>query len=148
MSRRPILWGVIAGLLLVALLAPWTGGALGRLAAARGERDRLEALLARPVAQGPLLDPASSFGSAQAVQQRIERLARAGGVLVEEVQAVPEPAPLIGVRLRLSGPEKAVVALADGLTRERPLLRFRTWRLVPAEGGGVRLSGELVGVAR
>lgn len=150
MNRATMLWGGVGGLVLALLLAPWTGAALGRLDKARAARDRQAALLAAPVAVAPLLATDQSFAKSQvaAIRPRIEGLARAGGVLVEELQPVAEPAPLVGVRLRVSGPEKAVVALADALERELPLLRFRSWRLVPAEGGGVRLAGELVGATR
>ncbi|WP_084580178.1 hypothetical protein [Sphingomonas azotifigens] len=150
MSRRPILWGGLAGLVLALLLAPWTGAALGRLGAARAAREREAAVLAAPASAAAMLTPGKAFAGPQvsAIQARIERLARGGGVLVEDLQPAKVPEPLVAVRLRLSGPEKAVVALADTIERERPLLRFRSWRMVPAEGGGVRLSGELVGAMR
>lgn len=151
MSRRPMLWGLIAGLLLAALLAPWTGTALGALARARSARAAALAVAAAPASNLPVLRPELAFApgtAAAAVRARIERLARGGGVLVESVRPAAAPPPLVLVELRLSGPEKAVVALADALERERPLVRFRTWRIVPAEGGGVRLSGTLVGAVR
>ncbi|WP_066720917.1 hypothetical protein [Sphingomonas pituitosa] len=151
MNRRPILSGLLAGLLLAALLAPWTGAALGALAKARATRTALMASAATPAADVPVLRPELAFArgtAAAAVRTRVERLARGGGVLVETVRTAAAPAPLVMVELRLSGPEKAVLALADALERERPLVRFRTWRIVPAEGGGVRLSGTLVGAAR
>lgn len=151
MSRRPILWGVLAGLLLAALLAPWTGAALGTLAKARTARAVALATAAAPAANGPVLRPELAFprrDAGAAVRARIERLARAGGVLVESVTPVAAPAPLVAVAFRISGPEKAVLALVDGLERDRPLVRFRDWRVVPAEGGGVRLSGTLIGAVR
>ncbi|OAN57256.1 hypothetical protein [Sphingomonas sp. TDK1] len=150
MSRRPVLWGVGMGLILALLLAPWTGTALGRLHKARLARDREVATLAAPQVMAPLLGPGQSVPppGIAAVRARIEQRARAGGVLIEDAQPIPAPAPLVAIRLRVSGPEKAVVALADSIERDQPLLRFRVWRLVPAEGGGVRLSGELVGATR
>lgn len=150
MNRHPLLWGAGAGLVLALVLAPWTGAGLGRLAQARAERDRLAALLAAPQAAPPLLAPDQGFPAPQVagIVPRIERLAQAGGVLVETLAPASAPPPLIGLRVRLSGPEKAVLALADAIEREQPVLRFRAWRMVPAEGGGVRLSGELVGAVR
>lgn len=151
MSRRPLLSGVLAGLVLAVLLAPWTGAALGALAKARAARAATMAAAAAPSASAPILRPELAFprGTASAaVRARIDRLARGGGVLVESVTPAVAPAPLALVDLRLSGPEKAVLALVDALERERPLVRFRAWRIVPAEGGGVRLSGTLVGAVR
>lgn len=151
MSGRPILWGLLSGLLLAALLAPWTGAALGRLAKARTARSAALAAAAAPAASGPVLRPDLAFpkpGAAKAIGARIERLARGGGVLVESVAPVSAPAPLVMIGIRVSGPEKAVLALVDAIERERPLVRFRAWRLAPAEGGGVRLTGTLVGAVR
>ncbi|NLS27332.1 hypothetical protein S2M10_23270 [Sphingomonas sp. S2M10] len=151
MSRRPILWGLLAGLLLAAMLAPWTGAALGTLSKARTARAAALAALAEPVASGPIVRSDLAFAKASAVstaRARIERVARGGGVLVESVVPVSAPAPLVMVGIRVSGPEKAVLALADALERERPLMRFRAWRIASAEGGGVRLSGTLVGAVR
>jgi len=48
------------------------------------------------------------------------------------------------LRIRVSGAEKAVVALADALERGRPLMRMRSWRIEPIPEGGVRLIGEVV----
>ncbi|MGN7999417.1 hypothetical protein [Sphingomonas sp. 22176] len=151
MSRRPILWGVLIGLLLAVLFAPWTGTALGRLAKARAARASAAAALAAPTSLSALLKPELAFAgtnAAAAIRARIERLAQGGGVLVEAVAPIAAPPPLVMVQLRVSGPEKAVLALADAIERERPLLRFRSWRVAPAEGGGVRLSGVLVGAMR
>ncbi|MET3722393.1 hypothetical protein [Sphingomonas trueperi] len=151
MSRRPILWGVLIGLLLAALLAPWTGTALGRLAKARAARAAVVASMATAPAGAPVLKPDFAFSQADAsaaIRARVERLAHGGGVLVEALAPTAAPPPLVMVQLRVSGPEKAVLALADAIERERPLLRFRSWRVEPAEGGGVRLSGVLVGAVR
>lgn len=151
MKGRDMLWGALAGLLLAALLAPWTGAALGALAKARAARSAAEAAMAAPVSRAAVLRPELAFpaaGAGSAVRQRIERIARGGGVLVEAIEPAPAPMPLIAVSLRVSGPEKAVIALADAIERERPLLRFQRWRVEPAEGGGVRLSGVLIGATR
>lgn len=151
MSRRPILWGVLAGLVLAALLAPWTGTALGALAAAREARAAVRAEARAPTRDSALLRPDLAFAGADApavIRARIERLAHGGGVLVEAIEPTPAPTPLVMLALRISGPEKAVLALADAVERERPLLRFRSWRIEPAEGGGIRLRGVLVGAAR
>jgi len=151
MNRRPILWGVLIGLLLAALLAPWTGTALGRLAKARAARASAVAAMAAPASSAPVLRPELAFAAADApaaIRARVERLAHGGGVLVEALTPTAAPAPLVMVQLRVSGPEKAVLALADAIERERPLLRFRSWRVDSAEGGGVRLSGVLVGAVR
>ncbi|GAA0736499.1 hypothetical protein CA233_00480 [Sphingomonas sp. ABOLD] len=151
MSRRPILLGMLTGLLLVALLAPWTGAALGRLAKARAARAAAAAAAAAPRSDAPVLKPELAFpraSAAAAIRARIERLAHGGGVLVEAITPTTAPAPLVMMEVRVSGPEKAVLAFADAIERERPLLRFRTWRVEAAEGGGVRLSGALVGAVR
>ncbi|WP_294258295.1 hypothetical protein [uncultured Sphingomonas sp.] len=151
MSRRPILWGVLIGLLLAALLAPWTGAALGRLAKARAARASAVAALAAPASDSAVLQPDLAFPRAEAIgaiRGRVERLAHGGGVLVEALAPAAQPAPLVMVELRVSGPEKAVLALADAIERERPLLRFHSWRVEAVAGGGVRLSGVLVGAVR
>ncbi len=151
MSRRPLLWGAFAGLVLAAILAPWTGASLGALAQARAVRAAAAAALAAPVDRTAPLQAALAFpapGAPDAIRQRVERLARGGGVLVEAIAPAAAGAPLVAVTLRVSGPEKAVLALADAIERERPLLRFQRWRIAPAEGGGVRLSGILVGATR
>ncbi|KTF68409.1 hypothetical protein ACNFJ7_07335 [Sphingomonas sp. HT-1] len=151
MTRRPILWGTLAGLLLVALLAPLTGMAIGALSKARLEKAIVAGKAAAPIEAAAVMSPALAFPAAQAeamIAARIERLARSGGVLVEAMAPANARPPLVIITLRLSGPEKAVVALADAIERERPVLRFRSWRMVPAEGGGVRLSAELIGAVR
>ena len=74
---------------------------------------------------------------------RIQRLAKAGGLLVEETAAAAAPAGVIALRLRVSGAEKAVVAFTDAFERDTPLVRLRSWRVEPV-AGGVRLTGEAV----
>ncbi len=151
MKLPPIVIGGVAGLAVALLLAPATGTALGELAAARTERAKLAALAVRPVAPPPLLAPGLGLHSADAaagrvvILSRVRALARSGGVLVEEAAVAPAPAGVAALRIRLSGAEKAVVALIDALERGKPLMRLRTWRIEPIpEGGGVRLIGEVV----
>lgn len=144
MKLPPLAIGAGAGLLIAALLAPATGTALGKLGAARAERARLAAQLAAPHgAPPPLVVSGLVLGGDLAAN--IRERARSGGVLVEEIADVSPPGRLTVFRLRLSGPEKAVLALADSLERDTPLVRLRGWRLAGIEGG-VRLTGEAVAV--
>jgi hypothetical protein len=151
MKLPPLVAGGLAGLAAALLLAPFTGTALGELVAARAEHARLAALAASPAKPPPLLAPGLGLGVADpaagraAIMTRVHALAQRGGVLVEEIAAAPAPAGVVALRLRLSGAEKAVVALTDALEREKPLMRLRCWRIEPIpEGGGVRLIGEVV----
>jgi hypothetical protein len=148
MNVPPLALGAGAGLLLAVVLAPATGTALGTLATARAERAKLAQAVAAPeAASGPLVAPGLALGGdAAALAANIRARARSGGVLVEEASAV-SAGTLAIVRLRLSGPEKAVVALSDSLERDTPLVRLRGWRLVAIEGG-LRLTGEAVAVRR
>lgn len=146
MRGSPIAWGVGGGLALVLALAPSVGTALGRLATAREERAALTAALAAPpAARGPLVARGLALRDPQALVAQIRERARSGGVLVEEATPVRGEGALIAIRLRISGPEKAVIALADALEREAPLVRLRGWRIAAIEGG-VRLSGDAVAV--
>lgn len=149
MRLSPLALGIGAGLALLLATAPLVGGALGDLAAARERRARAvqaAALPERPaaiVAKGDALDAPDAAAGRAAIMARIQRLARAGGVLVEETSAAAAPEGLVALRVRVSGAEKAVVALADAFERERPLMRLRSWRVEPV-AGGVRLSGDAV----
>jgi hypothetical protein len=128
MKLPPLAIGAIAGLVLALLLAPATGTALGNLAGARAEHARLAAEAARPASPPPLLAPGLSLGVSDeaagraAIQLRVRALAQAGGVLVEEQSVAPAPAGVVALRIRVSGAEKAVVALADALERGKPLI--------------------------
>lgn len=150
MKLPPLAIGGIAGLVLALLLAPATGTALGKLAAARSEHARLAAEAARPAAPPPLLAPGLALGAADPaagrakIMLRARALAQSGGVLVEEMSAAQAPAGVVALRIRVSGAEKAVVAFADVLERGRPLMRMRSWRIEPLPGGGVRLIGDVV----
>lgn len=146
MKGSPIAWGVGGGLALLLALAPSVGTALGRLGAAREDRATLSAALAAPpAARGPLVAKGLALSDPQALVAQIRERARSGGVLVEEAVPMQGSGALITIRLRISGPEKAVIALADALEREAPLVRLRSWRLAAIEGG-VRLSGDAVAV--
>jgi hypothetical protein len=150
MRAPPLLGGVGAGLLALVLLATPTDHALDRLSRAQAERDALTATLVDHRAPAPLIDPeqaiaASNAASARAAMlRRVQDLAKAGGVLIEDSHALPLLQGLAGLAVHLSGPEKAVIALADATERGRPLMRWRRWQLEPIAGGSVRLSGELV----
>lgn len=146
--KVPPLWaGAGAGLALMLVLAPATGNALGELSRARAERTGLARAAAAPPADAALVAPdLVTSGGADALIARIRDRARAGGVLVEEIAALPGDGKLVAVRLRLSGAESAVLALADTLERGTPLVRLRAWRLTPIPEGGIRLLGEAVAV--
>ncbi|WP_404337508.1 hypothetical protein AB2M62_02465 [Sphingomonas sp. MMS12-HWE2-04] len=147
MRLPPLAIGAGAGLLAAALLAPAAGTALDRLAGERASRAQLAAERSAPPA-APLVAPDLAIrapdeaGARAAILARVQRLAKTGGVLVEETAPVRR-APLAALRLRISGPEKSVIALADALERERPLMRLHSWRLEPI-AGGVRLTGEVI----
>jgi hypothetical protein len=145
MKLPPLAFGVGAGLVVAALLAPAAGTALGKLGAVRTERAQLAAQLAVPQgAQPPLLVSGLALsGDAAQLAATIRERARSGGVLVEEVTNVSPAGRLAVLRFSLSGPEKAVLALADALERDAPLVRLRGWKLAGIEGG-VRLTGEAV----
>lgn len=153
MKLPPLAWGAAAGFAALLVLAPATGTALGRLASARAEHARLRAATDAPVEGGALvsagqgLQAADAAGGRAAMMARVQRLAKAGGVLVEETNAAAAPAGLVALRLRVSGAEKAVVAFTDAFERETPMMRLRAWRLEPV-AGGVRLSGEAVAAWR
>ncbi|APR53834.1 hypothetical protein CA223_11100 [Sphingomonas koreensis] len=155
MNRATLIAGVAGGLAAGALLAPATGTALGKL-----ERARTAAAGARAAAHAPARAavPLTAAGlrapggneaaAAAALAQRVKRLAADGGVLVEQAARVPGGEGLVRLRLRLSGPDKAVVALADRIEREAPLLRFASWQVSALAGGGLRVEGEAVAAWR
>jgi hypothetical protein len=149
MKPPPLAWGVGAGLLIAALLAPVAVTALDELAAARSERARWAAATAAPEGRrGPLVARGLAIeGDSTVLAARIRERARNGGVLVEALDALPGDGELVVVRLRLSGPEKAVLALVDSLEREAPLIRLRGWRIVAIDRG-VRLTGDAVAARR
>ncbi|HEX8302631.1 hypothetical protein [Sphingomonas sp.] len=150
MRWPPIAIGAGAGLLVALLLAPATGTALGKLATARAEHARLAGLAASPALNTPMVAPGLALAvgdiaaARAAMMTRVQTLARSGGVLVEETSAAQAAEGLAALRIRVSGAEKAVIALADGVERARPMMRLRRWRVEPISGGGVRLTGEMV----
>lgn len=149
MRPSPLLFGIGAGLVGLVVLSPFTGAALGDLAAARAQHARIVQAAVLPerrapiLAKGSALDAVDAAAGRAAMMARVQRLAKAGGVLVEETSAADAPEGLVALRLRASGAEKAVLAFADAFERERPLMRFRSWKLEPI-AGGVRLTAEAV----
>lgn len=154
MSRATIVAGLCGGLAAALLLAPATGTALGKLARARQARTQAAALIEAPPRIMPLVAAAQRVSAtdeaaaARFVAARVRALAAQGGVLVEQVQLVPARGGLVRVRLRLSGPDKAVVALADRLERDAPLVRMNRWTVMALGKGDVRLEGEAVSAWR
>lgn len=150
MRASPRLVGLAAGLGGALMLAPATGSALGALAKARGERDAVRVEAATPATLPPLLAPglalrASDEAAARLMlSARVQALAKAGGMLVEEASPLRVPAGVAALRLRVSGAEKAVLAFAAAIEREKPVMRFRSWEIEALPGASVRLSGELV----
>lgn len=144
MKLPPIAIGAAAGLAVALLLSPAVGNSLGQLEAARTERERLT----RPPPEPAPLVASGLMSDAAAVAARIRASAKQGGVLVEEIAERKGGGALVALRLRLSGPEKAVVALADSIERDAPLVRLKAWRLLPLPDGGVRLVAEAVAVRR
>lgn len=149
MKPSPLLFGIGAGLVGLLALSPLTGIALGDLAKARARHARVAPATTLPERQAPILAKGSALDAVDAaagraaMMARVQRLAKAGGVLVEETSAAEAPEGLVALRVRASGAEKAVLALADAFERERPLMRFRSWTLEPI-AGGVRLTAEAV----
>lgn len=140
--------GIGLGLLGAILLAPQVEDDVARLAQVRRDRDALVVVAARPTAASvPLVVPEfTGKGGARSMIARIRTLASGGGVLVEDASPLRSPVSgLSVVRLRVSGPEKAVLAMADALEREAPLLRFATWEVVALPAGGMRLQAEVIG---
>lgn len=155
MNRATLIAGIGGGVVAVALLAPATGTALGKLAQARDTlveaRAAANAPAARPVpltAAGLRAPGGSEAAAAGTLVARVRRLAAEGGVLVEQAVRAPAGEGLVRLRLRLSGPDKAVIALADRIEREAPLLRFAAWRASALPGGGLRIEGEAVAAWR
>lgn len=137
-----------AGLALAAALCVPMAAALDRLADAREHRGRVVAALAAPppapVAAGALA-AADRAAATRTLAAQVRTAATAGGLLVETLAAADPGAPgLAALDLRLSGPEKAVLAFADRAERGRPLARFARWRIAAGEGGSIRLDARLV----
>lgn len=154
MNRATLIAGIGGGLLTALLLAPATGTALGELARARSERADAAAVAATPTRLPPLVDAGarvravSEAEAGRAAAERLRRLAAGNGVLVEQVETVRGGGGLVRLRVRLSGSDRAVIALIDRIERDRPLLRFRSWRVTALSDSGLRLDGEAVGAWR
>lgn len=155
MNRATLIAGIVGGVAAVALLAPATGTALGELERARTAVAEARATVRAPVRAVVPLTAAnlrapggSEAVAASALADRVRRLAAEGGVLVEQAARAPGGEGLVKLQLRLSGPDKAVVALTDRIEREAPLLRFASWRASALAGGGLRVEGEAVAAWR
>ncbi|MCH4892089.1 hypothetical protein GO308_03060 [Sphingomonas sp. SFZ2018-12] len=147
---RGLVWGIAVAGLLASFPAV---RAVNALATVRAERAALAAeLAAGPPRSTPLVEPgrarvAAGRKAAQGMlADETRRRARAGGVLVERLDAATgQDAPgLAAIRVRLSGSEKAVLALVGELERERPVTRFRAWRLAADADGRLTLDAVLV----
>lgn len=156
MNRATIIAGAVAAATLaLALLAVPVLNAIDRLGTARRSAATAMALAGRPSGPPPALVASDwrtpggdSIAAGRAAAARIRALAARGGVLVEQAEPVPMSGGLARVRLRLSGNEKAVLALIDTIERERPLTRMATWQAEALGDGGMRLSGEAVAAWR
>lgn len=153
MNRATGIAGGTAAALALALLAVPVLNAIDRLGTAR--RSAATALAARPSGPPPALVASdwrtpggNSIAAGRSTAARIRALAARDGVLVEEAEPVAMTGGLARVRLRLSGNEKAVIALIDAIERERPLTRMATWQSEALGDGGMRLSGEAVAAWR
>lgn len=145
MKRDPLVWGAGGGIAAALLLMPALLGTLDRLSAARATAAEAVQPVPRPAAlvRPDLAWSAGGGDPAARVAAELRARARAGGVLIERVEPLAAPEGLVTLEVRLSGSERAVLALADGLERGQPLARWRRWAVTPA-GAGLRLDGELV----
>lgn len=151
MRRGSVAIGLGAGLVAAVLLAFPLVDALERLWAARQTRTDLTARLAAPpapvrtlVAPGLAIAAPDRAAAARSLSGRVREGAASAGVLVEALSSTASQPGLASVRVRLSGQEKAVIAMLDGIERGSPLIRFRSWRVSALADGGVRVEGELV----
>lgn len=150
MSRGSVALAIGGGLLACGLLAIPVADALGGLWSARQMRVNLAARIAAPpepvrpmVAPGLAIRAPDRAAAARVLAAGIRSGAASAGVLVEGLApGAPQPG-IVTLTVRLSGPEKAVIALIDGIERGAPLTRFRSWRASALAGGGVRVDGEL-----
>lgn len=155
MSQRHLAAGLGIGLAVVAVLALPMAEALSGLWSARQQRADLEARLVAPApAVAPLTAPALAIkaGDRATASRDLARQLRAraasAGVLVETLAPTAPLPGLVMLRLRMSGPEKAVIALTGEIERGTPLTRFRSWRVAALSDGGVRVEGEVVAAWR
>lgn len=149
---RPIAAGAGAGALIALLLALLAWPLVDRLADARRTSSAAQAILDRPatppaplVAAGQAVAARDAAEAARQLDSRIVTLARGNGLLPESVAPHAAPGPgLLAVQIRVSGGEKAVLALIDTLEREPPLARFGEARIEAISGDAVRLEAVLV----
>lgn len=146
------LWAaaVVAGLLMAAAFCIPMAATLDRLADARETRSRLAVALHAPPPPAPIAPELALAAPDRATATRraagqLRAAATAAGLLVEGIAPAAAPPPgLVLLDLRLSGPEKAVLAFADRAERGRPLTRFARWRVEAGEGGSIRLDAQLM----
>ncbi len=147
--------GLCGGAIAAVLLAVPAADALSDLWAARQQRATLAARLAAPPApKRPLVAPGLAIAApdrtsaARNFAMRLRTSAASAGVLVETLTPTAPQPGIVTLRIRLSGPEKAVIAWIDGIERGTPLTRLRSWRATALADGGMRVEGELVAAWR
>lgn len=155
MRRVSVAAGLGGGLIAAALLAAPLAEALAGLRFARQTRATLAAsLTATPEPVRPLVDPglaiaaANRASAARSLAAHVRTSAASAGVLVEALAPGASQTGIVTLRVRLSGQEKAVIAMLDGVERGTPLIRFRSWRASALADGGVRVEGEMVAAWR
>jgi hypothetical protein len=155
MRRGSIVLGLGGGLIAAALLAAPLGEAMAGLWSARQSRADLTASLSAPsppvrplLAPGLAIAAADRAAAARSLATTIRGRAASAAVLVEALAPAPSSPGIIVTRVRLSGQEKAVIAMLDGIERGTPLIRFRSWRATALADGGVRVEGEMVAAWR
>lgn len=147
MKLSPVLLGAILGGAIGLMAMPELMASRAALRLARSDAAAAAGAARRP--QTGLLAPAlriaavSPNAAGDRLASEVRRLAAQGGVLVEQAEPVARRDALIGVRVRLSGSEGAVLTLADSIESGRPFARLATWR-IEGQGASVRLSGEVV----
>ncbi len=155
MRRASVAAGLGGGLIAATLLAAPLAEALSGLWSARQTRADLTAsLTAAPAPVRPPVTPSLAIAAgnrASALRNlaaRVRTSAAAAGVLVEALAPGASQTGVVTLRVRLSGQEKAVIAMLDGVERGTPLIRFRSWRVSALADGGVRVEGEMVAAWR
>lgn len=149
MRQVPLWAGAAGGLLVAAATALPMASALDRLEDARAARAEARTLLTAPppppvIAPAAMLVAADAGTAARRLATRWRQEAVRGGLLVETIAPAAAPAAgLAAIQLRVSGPERAVLAFVDSVERGTPLQRFDRWSLT-ADGASVRLDASLV----
>jgi type II secretory pathway component PulM len=138
-----ILLALFAAVGIVAPLARALSETSERLGEARFQLARLEALAQRPVPNpgrklpsGLFLRAANPTLASSAFDALLNASAGRNGIAITGVNITPDGPS--GKRLQASfsasGPEVNVIRFIQELEQGQPLVRFRTWRLAPAEG--------------